>query len=84
MTTHNPEADERDHRTVSVRSRFFAVRVWKEEVAVGSEYRGSVRDTTSGAFCSFRDWSKLAAFMIGQMEEDESAQPARAKGEHDV
>ena len=32
----------------------FAVRLWKEELGSGSEYRGSARDVVSGAFCSFR------------------------------
>lgn len=56
------------------RSHLFSVRLWREQVAGGSEYRGSVRDVISGAFCSFREWSDLAAFMIEQMEEDQPGQ----------
>lgn len=55
-------------------SHLFAVRLWKEQVAGGSEYRGSVREVISGAFRSFRNWSDLAAFMIEQVEEDDSRQ----------
>lgn len=48
----------------------FAVRLWKEELGGGgSEYRGSVRDVTTGAFRSFRDWSDLVAFMVARIEE---------------
>jgi hypothetical protein len=56
------------------RSRLFTVRLWKEEMDVGSEYRGSVQDVVSGAFRSFRDWSDLVDFMIERMEEDEPGQ----------
>ena len=59
---------ERERR---VRSQLFTVRLWKEDVAGGSEYRGSVRDAVSGAFRGFRDWSDLVTFMIERMEEDE-------------
>jgi hypothetical protein len=61
-------ASDRERRA---RSRLFSIRLWKEEVAGGSEYRGSARDVVSGAFRSFRDWSDLAAFMIERVEEDE-------------
>jgi hypothetical protein len=61
-------AGERERRA---RSQLFTVRLWKEKVDNGWEYRGSVRDVVSGAFCSFRDWSDLAAFMIERVEEDE-------------
>ena len=61
-------AGERERRA---RSQLFTVRLWKEEVAGGPEYRGSVRDVVSGAFRHFRDWSDLAAFMIERVEEDE-------------
>ena len=60
-----------ERRATVLRSHLFTVRLWKEEVADGSEYRGSVRDVVSGAFRSFRDWSDLAAFMIERVEEDE-------------
>ncbi len=54
----------------------FAVRLWKEELGGGSEYRGSARDVISGAFCSFRAWSDLTAFMVARLEEDE---PGRSR-----
>jgi hypothetical protein len=43
------------------RSHLFSVRLWKQQVTGGSEYRGSVREVISGAFCNFRDWSELAS-----------------------
>ncbi len=61
-------ANERERRT---RSQLFTVRLWKEKVDGGWEYRGSVRDVVSGAFRNFRDWSDLAAFVTEQVEEDE-------------
>jgi hypothetical protein len=64
-------------------ARLFAVRLWTEEVAGGWEYRGTVQDVVSKAFRGFRDWSDLAAFMIGRMEEaetDERAHTERAEG----
>ena len=61
-------ASERERRT---RSQLFTVRLWKEKVDGGWEYRGSVRDVVSGAFRHFRDWSDLAAFMIERIEENE-------------
>lgn len=60
-----------ERRRAAPRSYLFTVRLWKEEAANGSEYRGSVRDTLSGAYRGFRDWSDLAAFMIERAEEDE-------------
>jgi hypothetical protein len=68
---------ERERRA---RSQLFTVRLWKEVAAGGSEYRGSVRDVISGAFCSFRDWSDLAAFMIERVEEDEPGQTEQRIG----
>ena len=62
---------ERERRAARPRSYLFAVRLWKEQVAGGSEFRGSVREVTSGASRNFRDWSDLTAFMIERMEEDE-------------
>ena len=53
------------------RSYLFAVRLWKEDVAGGAEYRGSVRDAMGGEFRNFRDWSELTAFMCAHIEEDE-------------
>jgi hypothetical protein len=58
---------------VRQRSRLFAVRLWRAEVAGGSEYRGSVRDVVSGAFRHFRVWADLAAFMVARVEEAEGA-----------
>jgi hypothetical protein len=58
----------------------FAVRLWKEELAGRSEYRGSVRDVRSDAFRAFRDWSDLVAFMVSRMEQDDSARRVRAEG----
>jgi hypothetical protein len=58
----------------------FAVRLWKEEMTGGSEYRGSVREVRSDAHRGFRDWSDLVAFMVARMEQDESARRARAEG----
>jgi hypothetical protein len=51
-------------------TRLFAVRVWKEQLATGSEYRGSVRDVMSDSFRGFRDWSELVAFMVARLEEE--------------
>jgi len=68
MTNDDLGASYRERRA---RSQLFAVRLWKEEVAGGSEYRGSVREVISGAFRSFRNFSDLAAFMIERVEEDD-------------
>jgi len=65
-------------------ARLFAVRLWKEELAGGSEYRGSVRDVTTNAFRGFRDWSDLVAFMVARLEQDESARGTRAEEARDV
>jgi hypothetical protein len=62
------------------RSHMFAVRLWKHESPGGSEYRGSVREVISGAFLNFRDWSELSAFMMAQMEGDESARTEGMEG----
>lgn len=67
-------AGDRERRAARPRSHIFAVRLWKEQVDGGSEYRGSVRDIMSGAFRSFRNWSDLAAFMIERVEEDDPGQ----------
>ncbi|HSL00468.1 MAG TPA: NAD(P)H-binding protein [Rubrobacteraceae bacterium] len=63
--------DGRERREATLRSHLFTVRVWKEEAADGSEYRGSVREVASGAFRNFRDWSDLPTFMIERVEEYE-------------
>ena len=62
------------------RSHLFAVRLWKHGTASEAEYRGSVREVISGAFRHFRDWSELAAFMMAQLEDDETARAAQAGG----
>ena len=61
-------------------ARVFAVRLWKEELGGGSEYRGSVRDVTTGAFRGFRDWSDLVAFMVARIEERPRAEEVRDVG----
>jgi hypothetical protein len=52
-------------------SCLFAVRIWKEQVAGGREYRANVRQVVGGAFRGFRDWSDLVAFMVQSVEEVE-------------
>lgn len=69
-------AGDRERRA---RSQLFTVCLWKEEVAGGPEYRGSVRDVVSGAFRNFRDWSDLVAFMIARLQEDENPQVGRTE-----
>jgi hypothetical protein len=65
-----PELTRDEEPTEAARSAapVFAVRLWKEELDGGSEYRGSVREVASGAFRSFRDWSDLVAFMVARIE----------------
>jgi hypothetical protein len=65
-------------------ARLFAVRLWKEQLAAGSEYRGSVRDVIADEIRAFRDWSDLIAFMAARLEQDDSAQSERAGGGQDV
>jgi hypothetical protein len=55
------------------RQHAFVVRLWKEPLGGGSEYRGSVRDLATDAFRSFRDWSDLVAFMVARVEQEELA-----------
>jgi len=71
-------------KTADPSARLFAVRLWKEQLAGGSEYRGSVRDVTTDAFRGFRDWSDLVAFMVARLEQDESARGTRAEEVGDV
>ena len=59
------------------RSYLFAVRLWKENVEGGAEYRGNVRDAMSGVFRNFRDWPELVAFMCAHIAEDERTQAGR-------
>ena len=75
------EAGDGKHPVVRPRSRLFAVRLWKEAVAGGSEYRGSVREVVGGAFRSFRDWPELVAFMTARMDEVEGVQEQQMEGE---
>ncbi len=65
------ESDDREPRALRPRPHLFAVRLWKEDLAGGSKYRGNVREVVSGAFRAFQDWPDLAAFMIERVEEDE-------------
>jgi hypothetical protein len=53
-------------------SHLFLVRIWKADGADGVEYRCTVRDITSGATRSFRDWSDAGDFMVMQVEELEN------------
>jgi hypothetical protein len=69
-----------DGEVVTPAARVFAVRLWKEELGGGSEYRGKVRDVTTGAFRNFRDWSDLVAFMVARIEERPRAKEARDVG----
>lgn len=69
-----------EERAAKPRTRFFAVRLWTEEGAGGREYRGTVQEAVSRAFCHFRDWSDLTAFMIARMDDNERAQTRCAKG----
>jgi hypothetical protein len=58
-----------DQRPLPPRAHLFTVRLWKEEVDGGSEYRGSVRDVACGAFRAFRRWPDLTEFMVARIEE---------------
>ena len=81
MAVDDRAGDAARERTAGPCSHLFAVRLWTEDVTGGSEYRGSVRDVTSGAFRGFRDWSDLVAFMIDRMEEAANSQSGGAEGE---
>jgi hypothetical protein len=39
-----------------------------------------VRNVTSGAHRSFRDWSDLIGFLVAQLDEDEGGQTERETG----
>jgi len=67
-------------QTATSGARVFAVRLWKEEFAGGSEYRGSVRDVMTDAFRGFRDWSDLVAFMVARLEQQHRARDRREEG----
>jgi hypothetical protein len=83
MATHNRTGRVTAVQAQTPAARLFAVRLWKEELAGGSEYRGSVREVTSGAFRGFRDWSDLVAFMVAHLENN-SARPGAAEEAGDV
>ncbi len=77
MARPDPTTNDEPTGGARIRAPLFAVRLWKEELGGGSEYRGSVRDVTSGAFRSFRDWSDLVAFMVARIEESPRAKEVR-------
>ncbi len=52
-------------------TQMFSVRLWREELAGPSEYRGSVRDLRTDASRAFRDWADLVAFMESRMEQED-------------
>ncbi len=81
MATDGHAGDEHARRAARPLSHLFTVRLWKEAVTDGAEYRGGVRDVGSGAFRNFRDWSDLVAFMVARVEEDEGAPAEQIKGE---
>lgn len=72
--------DSRERAVARPHSHLFTVRLWKQEVTGGLEYHGSVREVTSGAFRTFRDWPELVAFMVDRLEDEESARSGRAEG----
>ena len=78
MTTKDPAAGQPGRQ----RSHLFLVRLWRAEVDGGAEYRGSVRDVTSGAWRNFRDWSDVSAFMLTQVEGIDD--PDRGHADQDV
>ena len=84
MGTDDRTSRDQAPKTEERAARLFAVRLWKEELGGGSEYRGSVRDVTTGAFRGFRDWSDLVAFMVARLESNESARGTRAEEVPDV
>jgi hypothetical protein len=74
MGSGDPITGDNQRPTTKPRSYLFAVRLWKEGVAGGTEYRGTVRDVMDGVFHNFRDWSELATFMRARIDEDERVQ----------
>jgi hypothetical protein len=68
-----------DEQSPHFRSNLFTVRLWREEVAEGWEYRGNVQDVVGGVSRSFRDWADLTSFMTAQVEGADESQ--RGKGE---
>lgn len=51
-------------------SALFTVRLWLEEVADGSERRGTVRHVLTGESQHFRDWQALERFFIRILQGD--------------
>ncbi len=49
------------------RPRTFTVSVWFQHVGEAVEHRGRVREVASGAFCNFRRWSELNAFVTERL-----------------
>lgn len=74
MNTNQPAREDRSGQ----RSHLFLVRIWKADGDRGSEYRGNVRDVSSGATRSFRFWSDVAKFKMAQVEEHECLDAERA------
>jgi hypothetical protein len=81
MAIHDSAASEEPAQTARPPSRLFALRIWTEDVAGGSEFRGSVRDTTTGAYRGFRDWSDLIDFLVARMEDEALAEDEPAEGD---
>ena len=73
MSTRQPADDDRGRP----QSHLFLVRVWTSERGRGAEFRSNVRDVTSGATRSFRNWSDVAAFMMARVEENEALAAGR-------
>jgi hypothetical protein len=80
MESGDRAAGDRQEPAATPRSRLFAVRLWIEDAADRSKYRGCVRDVGGGAYRNFREWSDLAAFMMARMDEDASVRSGRTEG----
>lgn len=81
MGTNDRTSADEAVKTAQPAARLFSVRLWKEELAGGGEYRGSVRDVTTDAFRGFRDWSDLVAFMVARLEQHGHAPGTREEEE---
>ncbi len=84
MGTNDRTSGDEAVKTAEPAARLFSVRLWKEELAGGCEYRGSVRDVTTDAFRGFRDWSDLVAFMVARLEQHRPAPGTREEEVRDV
>jgi hypothetical protein len=84
MGTDDRAAGARSSPAAGPHSHLFAVRLWKEDMAAGTEFRGTVRDVVTGAFRNFRDWSDLTTFMVARMEENEGVQATHNEGGRDA